>query len=329
MSPNPVVSDYIDVPPDLLEVHHNVTLATDVMFVSKIPFFVTVSQNIKFFTGQRLPDRKKGTLVTALLKVANLYRRRGFSIQVCNMDNEFECLTDTMQKRKGGVPLNICAKEEHVPAIERGIQTMKGRIRGAITTLPYRKIPRVMCVNLVLFCILMLNMFPPIGGASTSFAPQTIMKGTALDAKVHCRVPFGAYAQVHTHTTPTNNATVSRTVGGIALGPTGNKQGTYRFMSLETGRKITGNAFDVLPMPVDVIKKVESFTRIESLPGIAIGDRNGAQTERLSIDDINLDAPEESDDDDFDDYSSAISNSSHDSSDESLYFDADADLTPA
>ena len=171
MSPLPVVSDYIQVPPDFLTVHQNVTLAADVMFVSKVPFFVTVSRNIKFFTGQRLPDRKKGTLVSALLKVVGLYRRRGFDIEVCNLDNEFECLEQPMLKRKGGIPLNICAKEEHVPEIERGIQTIKGRIRGALTTLPFKKIPRVMCVNLVLFCILMLNMFPPIGGASTTFAP--------------------------------------------------------------------------------------------------------------------------------------------------------------
>ena len=108
------------------------------------------------------------------------------------MDNEFECLEGPMLKIKGDVPLNICAKEEHVPEIERGIQTMKKRIRGALTTLPFKKIPRVMCVNLVLFCISMLNMFPPISGASTYFSPQTILKGTALDAKIHCRIPFGA-----------------------------------------------------------------------------------------------------------------------------------------
>ena len=59
MSPDPVISDYIDVPPDLLKVHHNVTLAADIMFVNKIPFFVTVSRNIKFYAGHRLPDQKK------------------------------------------------------------------------------------------------------------------------------------------------------------------------------------------------------------------------------------------------------------------------------
>jgi hypothetical protein len=58
---------------------------------------------------------------------------------------------------------------------------------------------------------------------------------------------------------PSNDVMVSRTVGGISLGPTGNIQGTYIFMSLLTGKLVKARSFTPLPMPDDVVKKVDSM----------------------------------------------------------------------
>ena len=69
------------------------------------------------------------------------------------MDDEFECLKPDMLKRRHGMPLNICAKNEHVPEIERKIRTVKERIRGVGTTLPFKKLPSMMVFHLVMFSI--------------------------------------------------------------------------------------------------------------------------------------------------------------------------------
>ena len=37
--PDPVISDYIAVPEDVLQANRNVTFSADIMFVNKIPFF--------------------------------------------------------------------------------------------------------------------------------------------------------------------------------------------------------------------------------------------------------------------------------------------------
>ena len=55
----------------------------------------------------------------------------------------------------------------------------------------------------------------------------------------------------------TNNVMISRTVKGINLDPTGNKQGFCSFTSILTGRKIQGKQFTPLPMPSKVIQIVE------------------------------------------------------------------------
>ena len=117
-----------------------------------------------------------------------------------------------------------------------------------------------------------------------------MIKGRSVDAKLHCRIPFGGYAQVHTPNGPTNNALVSRTVGAIALGPTGNAQGTYKFMSLLTGKLIKGRSFTVLPMPAEIIMQVGILAK-DQPKDITFADRTGSNT-------IN-DLLAEEDDDDF------------------------------
>ncbi|KAL7567409.1 hypothetical protein ACA910_010293 [Epithemia clementina (nom. ined.)] len=65
------------------------------------------------------------------------------------------------------------------------------------------------------------------------------------------------------------------TVGAIALRPTGNQQGGYYFLSLHTGRIINRLQATPLPMPQDVIKRVEQLAEDqEALLELAFGNRD-------------------------------------------------------
>eukprot|EP00957_Ditylum_brightwellii_P165192 12577044-Ditylum_brightwellii.AAC.1 len=48
--PEPVVSDYVHIPPELMEVHKEVTVAVNIMFANKQPFLTSISKHIKFTT---------------------------------------------------------------------------------------------------------------------------------------------------------------------------------------------------------------------------------------------------------------------------------------
>ena len=74
-TPSAVRFDYVEIPREFLNAHRNVEMNADIMFVNRIPFFVTVSSGIKYFTAERLINRKKGTLISAIIKVAALYIR--------------------------------------------------------------------------------------------------------------------------------------------------------------------------------------------------------------------------------------------------------------
>eukprot|EP00957_Ditylum_brightwellii_P203858 15336558-Ditylum_brightwellii.AAC.1 len=75
--------------------------------------------------------------------------------------------------------------------------------------------------------------------------PQAIITGMVLNIQQHYRIPLGAYAQAHE--AGSNGITKECTLGAICLGPVGNAQGSYKFMSLKTGKLITRLHFDKFP----------------------------------------------------------------------------------
>ena len=55
--PNPHVPAGVDhVPTSIMDVHHSVTLAIDVMFINKVAFLITTSQNLKFGTVEAISN---------------------------------------------------------------------------------------------------------------------------------------------------------------------------------------------------------------------------------------------------------------------------------
>jgi hypothetical protein len=84
------------------------------------------------------------------------------------------------------------------------------------------------------------------------------MSGETLDYKKHLSLQVGQYCQVHKEDTLRNSQS-PRTKGAISLGPSGNLQGGYKFMALNTGKKITHRSWDVIPMPDTVIAHVNAL----------------------------------------------------------------------
>ena len=79
------------------------------------------------------------------------------------------------------------------------------------------------------------------------------------------RLEFGSYVQVFEDNDPTNTLR-ARSLGAIALTPTGNAQGDYNFMSLATGQKISRHNWTALPMTDTAIARVEAIAFQENQP---------------------------------------------------------------
>jgi hypothetical protein len=173
------------------------------------------------------------------------------------------------------VNLNTTAASEHVPDIERHIRLIKERARAIRSTMPFKIIPGRMIIEMMAHVVLWLNASPPASGVSTTYSPRTIMTGTALDFTKHCQIAFGAYAEVHEDMDKTNTMD-ERTQPAICFGPMEIFQGSYKFMSLRTGKQITRKQFTELPMPNSVVKRVKAMVlREKQNKTITFSDRSG------------------------------------------------------
>ena len=256
--PLPVVKDIVKVPKEFIKLHRNVTLGVDIFFLNKIPFFISLSRVIYFTTSKHLPDRKIESIFQAFKEVHAYYLHRGFRIEIVLADGEFEPLRPLIEAIPFGPRLNVSAKSEHVAEIERRIRVVKERTRAMRHAMPFTKIPKLLTIHTVLQGTRLLNYFPSKGGVSASISSMSIMSGEILNYKKHLSLQVGQYCQVHEEESP-RNSQHPRTKGAIVLGPSGNVQGGYRFMALNTGQKITRYSWTEVPMPDTVIARVNQL----------------------------------------------------------------------
>ena len=259
----------INVPFKLMKLYRDVIVACDIMFVNRIPFFVTTSHHLRFNTAEMVTDQKASTLLTAIKQVRDIYAQRGFRVTVAIMDGQFEPLRGDLAGLNIG--LQVAGHDDHVPEVERYIRTLKERVRAIYNTLPFQTLPARLVIEMVYYCNFWLNAFPHPDGVSNTLSPRNIVTGHGIDFTKHCRIEFGAYAQVHEDH---DNSMAPRTVGAIALRPTGNEHGSYYFFNLNTGRLLNRSRWTELPMPDDVITRVHKMSR-RGRQGLEFLNRNG------------------------------------------------------
>ncbi len=219
-----MVADYVAIPWQLVDANKAVTLAVDVFFVDEIAFLITVSRRIKLVTTKHLPVRTATSLSKHLQRVLLVYGRANFQVRSILMDGEFGKVKGLMPT----VECNTTAAKEHVSKADCSIRMVKERMQGIVATQPFTHISGRMKIEFVYFTVLWLNAFLVKTGISSTYLPQGILVHWWLDYKKHCRVLPGTYCKVHDKPDPSNSI-VGCTHEGIALGPTGNLQGSIIF----------------------------------------------------------------------------------------------------
>ncbi len=135
---------------------------------------------------------------------------------------------------------------------KRTIQMIKEQVQGIIATMPFADIPRRVKIKFIYFVILWHNTFLVKTWILSCFLPRELLVGWKLDYKKHCRVLPGSYCKVHDKPS-LSNTMVPCTHKAIALGPTGNLQGSVKFYCLKTRRVLKCWEFTPLPMPNYII----------------------------------------------------------------------------
>jgi hypothetical protein len=122
----PVTGDYVKVPLELIKLHKEVFLMTDIFFVNKNPLFFTLVRKITFTAVNHLADCMVPQILKAFKEIYQYYLQRGFHITVVHADGEFAPLKPLIESIPG-FPM----------AIERRIRVMKERCWATQHSLPF------------------------------------------------------------------------------------------------------------------------------------------------------------------------------------------------
>ncbi len=93
------------------------------------------------------------------------------------MDGDFEKIKPLMLS----IECITTAVKEHVSKAEHTIRTLKERMHGLLTTLPFEHIPKWIKIELVYFIVLWLNAFPMKMEILSTYSPRELLVRWQLD----------------------------------------------------------------------------------------------------------------------------------------------------
>ena len=192
-----------------------------------------------------LRDRGIESIAESLRTFVATAASRGFQVLEVRCDGEgaVGALRDELMLM--GLRVELAGPGQHVPVVERMIETVKQRVRAHEHSLPYL-MPKLMIVWCVLFSVRSVNLQPSRTSTDRT-SPHEQFTGMKLDARRDLRIAFGDYVQA---TVPvTDNTMSARTLACIALLPVGNLTGSVRMWCIQSDRVITRDQFTILPMP--------------------------------------------------------------------------------
>ena len=124
---------YISVPDHVLALHREVAIAVDIFFINGIKFFRSISNNIKLRHFEIISNVAAPTLAKCTITIINLYQYRGFRVVEVQGNGQFKYIEENISP----VHLYISATGEHIPQVERSIQTIEGDCRTLYRGLSY------------------------------------------------------------------------------------------------------------------------------------------------------------------------------------------------
>ena len=174
-------------------------------------------------TVKHIRSRTSNQLSISLNKVYIIYPREYYNVEVLLTDMEFDLVASKIPH----VTVNTAAVRENMGDTEREISVIKEHGKATPKTLPFRAVPKRVIIELVYLTAPWINDFPAKTGIYKVYSPHDIISVRQLYFKIHFRMEFGEYADVHDEPSLTN-IMKSRTRKCLGIEPTGNIQGSYK-----------------------------------------------------------------------------------------------------
>ena len=158
--------------------------------IEAVPGFEDVSDD-----AEMVKNQKQATLMVALKQILSTYQKGGYKVVDILVDHQFECVSRELSEL--GACLNIASADEHVPEIERCIQTIKERVCSIYNSLSFKKMPNRLIAEMIYTSVYWLNSFPLRDDISNTLSPKALVTGCTPDCHNQCKLEFGKCVQTH------------------------------------------------------------------------------------------------------------------------------------
>ena len=229
--------------------------ATAILIAVSTPLDMTLAVSlIRFDSGKT--SRQAAVVKPALCEMISILKSRNFLVHVIMSDGEGAIGKMRLDLMALGIEVDVSAAGGHVARIERRIQMVKERTRAHICgRLPFT-LTELGNTYLTLYCVSRINC-QQSGTRPGGLSPRELFSGRRVDGTLDFRAAFGDYAVC---TAPnTDNTMTSRTEDCIVMLPTHSRTGSFKMLSLATGKIVTRDQFKILPMPQSVIATLNAM----------------------------------------------------------------------
>jgi Reverse transcriptase (RNA-dependent DNA polymerase) len=236
-------------------------LCVDLLFIDGDGYMIAVLTPLDYTIVVHIKNRKTKTLRGALWHILAKIDEQQFEVTHILSDREGGIGPFHDELKRAGYHINPAGSGEHVPVVERKIETLKERVRSYLQSLPYTLMFSVLRY-LVEYCVVMINLAPDNQRVDPT-SPYELFTGYKVDYKTQLRISFGDYAECKNPNRKPINTIKPRTDPCIALLPLLNAQGSYLFFDLTTRRTVVRDKWIQLPMPNDIITRCENLAKAQ------------------------------------------------------------------
>jgi hypothetical protein len=236
-------------------------MSIDIMFVEELPFLVGVLSPLGLTMSVFLRDRSGPSLAKKIKEFLATARSRSFDVVRIESDGEGGVVANKDELSAAGIVVDFAGPGQHVPVVERMIQTIKEHVRSHVNDLPY-VMNRALLIGCVRFCTWCVNTQKSATSVD-NVSPHQKFTGEKLDYAIHLRCKFGQYCQAMSRAT--DNSMAARTEGCITMGWAGNLRGSVMMWCVETGSVVVRDQFTLLPTPTHIVNLVTESARKDGL----------------------------------------------------------------
>jgi hypothetical protein len=236
----------------------------DIMFIVKIGFVISSSKPMNLVTATPIGAvsgvRSVSNLREAIKQHINVYAKHGFTVKEIHSDAEGGFTAQQPWLASLGIRYTPNPGDVKVGIAENAIKQVKNTARCILHSVPYH-LSLVLLVWLVCYSVYCINLQTSRTGRE-GLCPRQELTGIRPDAKRDIRAGYGD--GVITFNKNAGNSLEAKGTVGIALLPSGNQQGSWKILSLLSGKTTTSNQFKIIPLPREYIDLLNNWAKLRA-----------------------------------------------------------------